>query len=128
MSYFTEQYIHSKNKIEVEMDLSKSAKKSDLKNKAGVDTSDYAKKVDWASLKSDVDKLDIDKLENATSVLTHLESKIDKLGIGKFETTPVDVSKLSDVVTSKKMMLLKRLNIINWLKESATLRLLIPKN
>ena len=103
-------------------------KKSDLKNKAGVDTSDYAKKVDWASLKSDVDKLDIDKLENATSVLTHLESKIDKLGIGKFETTPVDVSKLSDVVTSKKMMLLKRLNIINWLKESATLRLLIPKN
>ena len=46
MSYFTEQYMHSKNKIEVEMDLSNSAKKSDLKNKAGVDTSDYAKKVD----------------------------------------------------------------------------------
>ena len=78
-------------------------------------------------MKSDVDKLDIDKLENVTSVLTHFESKIDKLGIGKFETTPVDVSKLSHVVTSKKMML-KRLNIINWLKESATLRLLILKN
>ena len=127
MSYFTEQYIHSKNKIEAEIDLSNYATKSDLKNKVGVDTSDFAKKVDWANLKSDVDKLDIDKLENVTSVLTHFESKIDKLGIAKFETTPVDVSKLSHVVTSKKMML-KRLNIINWLKESATLRLLILKN
>ena len=31
------------------------AVKSDLKNAAGVDTSDFSKKVDLASLKSDVD-------------------------------------------------------------------------
>ena len=38
------------------------ATKADLKNATGVDTSTFAKKVDLANLKSDVDKLDIDKL------------------------------------------------------------------
>ena len=40
------------------------ATKADLKNGTGVDTSDVAKKTDLADLKSDVDKLDIDKLKN----------------------------------------------------------------
>ena len=44
MSYFPP-YIHSKNKIEVELDLSNYATKSDLKNAAGVDTSRFAKKM-----------------------------------------------------------------------------------
>ena len=38
------------------------ATKADLKNATGVDTSTFAKKVGLANLKSDVDKLDIDKL------------------------------------------------------------------
>ena len=37
MSYFPETHIHSKNKTEVELDLSNYAKKSDLKNATGVD-------------------------------------------------------------------------------------------
>ena len=37
--------------------------KRDLKNTAGVDTSDFAKKTDLTYLKSNVDKLDIDKLK-----------------------------------------------------------------
>ena len=40
------------------------ATKTDLKNAAGVDTSKSAKKIDLANSKSDVDKLDIDKLKN----------------------------------------------------------------
>ena len=43
--------------------------------------------------------------------LSSLESKVDKLDIGKLETTPVDLSKLSNLV-KKDMMLLKRLNIM----------------
>ena len=39
------------------------ATKTDLKNKAGVDTSKFFKKVNLAHLKSDVDKMDIDKLK-----------------------------------------------------------------
>ena len=42
--------------------------------------------------------MDIDKLKNVPSGLSSLKSKIDKLNIGKLETTPVDLSKLSNVV------------------------------
>ena len=45
------------------LDLSNYATKVDLKNATGVDTSKFAKKVDLANLKSDIDKLDIDKLK-----------------------------------------------------------------
>ena len=60
MSYFLP-YRNSKNKIEVELDLFNYATKSDLKNATGVDTSELAKKTDLVNLKSDIDKLDIDK-------------------------------------------------------------------
>ena len=53
-----------------------------------VDTSSFALKTNLASLKTEVDKLDIDKLA----------------------PVPTDLSKLSDAV---KMMLLKKLFMIN---------------
>ena len=55
---------YSGGKVKVELDLSNYATKSDLKNATGVDTSKFAKKVDLANLKSDADKLDIDKQKN----------------------------------------------------------------
>ena len=45
-----------------------------------------------------------------TNVAT-LKTEVDKLDIDKLVPVLVDLSKLSDVV---KMMLLKRLNMINW--------------
>ena len=51
--------------MKVEIDLSNYATKVDLKNATGADTSKFAKMLDLASLKSDVDKLGIDKLEKA---------------------------------------------------------------
>ena len=42
--------------------------------------------------------------------LASLKSETDELDIGKLETTPVDLNKLSDVV---KVKLLKKLNIMN---------------
>ena len=48
---------------------------ADLKNAAGVDSSKFAKKVDLANLNSDVDRLDIDKLENIPSNLSNLKNK-----------------------------------------------------
>ena len=74
------------------------ATKPDLKNGTGADTSDFAKATDLANLKSDVNKLDIDKSKNAPSNISNLKSKVDKLDTGKIETTPVDLSKLSNVV------------------------------
>ena len=49
--------------LKVELDLCSYATKTDLKNETRVDTSDFAKKTDLANLKSDIDKLDIDKLK-----------------------------------------------------------------
>ena len=62
----------------------------------------------------EVDKLDIDKLQNLASGLSSLKYQIDKLDIGKLKITPIDLTKLSDVV---KLMLLKRLYMVNWLKK-----------
>ena len=67
-----------------------------------------AEKVDLASLKSNVDKLDIDKLKTVPRNLSNLKRKVDKLDNDKLVPAPVDLSKLSDVV---KIMLLKRMYI-----------------
>ena len=78
--------------MKIELDLSNYGTKSDLRNAAGVDTSKFAKKVDLASLKSNVDKLDIDKLKNVQSSLNNLKSKVDKLDIDKLVPFPVDLN------------------------------------
>ena len=62
--------------INVKVDLSNYATKADIKNISHVDTSSFALKTNLASLKTEVDKLHIDKLV----------------------PVPVDLSKLSDVV------------------------------
>ena len=86
----------SRGRVKVELDLSNYTTKADLKNAAGVDASKFAKKVDLASLKSSVDKLDIDKLKKVATNLNNLESKVDKLDLDKLVPVPVDLSKLSD--------------------------------
>ena len=67
---------NSGNKVKVDLDLSNYATKSDFKNITGADTLQIAKKDDLANVKSEVANLDI----------------------GKLETTPTDLSKLSNVV------------------------------
>ena len=51
-------------KAKAEWGLFNYATKADLKNEKGVDTSEFAKKIDLAGLTFNVDKLDIDKLKN----------------------------------------------------------------
>ena len=50
------------------------------------------------SLKSNIDKLDIDKLKNLPSNLSNLKSKVDRLDFDKVVLAPVDLIKLSDEV------------------------------
>ena len=85
--YFPKPFRSFRRNINVKVDLSNYATKADIKNISHVDTSSFALKTNLANLKTEVDKLDIDKLVSV----------------------PVDLSKLSDVV---KMMLLKRLIIM----------------
>ena len=74
--YFPKPYRSFGGNINVKVDLSNYATKTDLKNVTHVDTSRFALKTNLANLKTEVDKLDIDKLP----------------------PVPVDLSKLSDVV------------------------------
>ena len=70
----------------------------DINVKMDLSTYAIAKKVDLASLKSGVDKLDIGKLKNVSTDLSNLKSKVDKLDIDKLAPVLVDLSKLSNVV------------------------------
>ena len=60
--YFPKSFRSFGGNINVKVDLSNYAMKTDLKNVTHVDTSSLALKTNLASLKTEVDKLDIDKL------------------------------------------------------------------
>ena len=60
--YFPKPYEPFGGDINVKVDLSNYATKTDIKNISHVDTSSFALKSNLASLKTEVDKLDIDKL------------------------------------------------------------------
>ena len=74
--YFPNSFRSFGRNIKVKADLSNYATKPDLKNVTHVDTSSFALKTNLSNSKTEVDKLDIDKLV----------------------PVPVDLSKLSDVV------------------------------
>ena len=79
MSAYYPPYRSSSNNIkveQVELDLANYATKTDLKNITHVDLSSFASKTNLAALKTEVDKIDVDKLK----------------------TTPTDLAKLSNVV------------------------------
>ena len=84
-------------RVKVELDLSNYATKADLKNTTAADTSKSAKKIDLASLRSNVNKLYIGKLKNVPNNLRNLKSKIDKLDVDELVPAPLDVEK-NDVV------------------------------
>ena len=74
--YFPKPFTSFGRNINVKVDLSNYATKADIKNISHVDTSNFAFKTSLANLKTEVDKLDTDKLA----------------------PVPVDLSKISDVV------------------------------
>ena len=86
--YFPKPYEPFGEDINVKIDLSNYATKDDIKNITHVDTSSFALKTNVANLKTNVDKLDINKLKSV----------------------PTNLSKLSNVV---KNDVVKRLIIIN---------------
>ena len=53
------------------------------------------KKTNLADLKSDIDKLDIDKSKNKPTNFSNLKSNVHTLDVDKLVPTPVDLNKLS---------------------------------
>ena len=60
--YFPKPFRSFGGNIKVKVDLSNYATKADIKNITRVDTSNFALKTSLANLKTEIDKLDIDKL------------------------------------------------------------------
>ena len=52
----------------------------------------------FVALKTEVDKLDINKLGNVPTSLNNLKTKVDDSDVGTLKTVSVDFKKLSDVV------------------------------
>ena len=69
--------------VKVELDWSNSLTKPDFKNSTVADTSKFTKKVDLASLRLGVDKLDIEKLEKVSTGLNTFKTIVDKLDVKK---------------------------------------------
>ena len=78
MSYYPA-YKSSSNNVKVELDLTNYATKTDLKNITHVDLSSFASKTNLAALKTEVDKIDTDKLKTApTDLKNAIENDVVK--------------------------------------------------
>ena len=77
MSQHFPPYNNYSNNIKVELDLSNYATKDDVKNITHVDVSSFASKTNLAALKSEVDKIDADKLKTAPTDLAKLTNAIE---------------------------------------------------
>ena len=75
MSYYPP-YKSSSNNIKVELDLTNYATKTDLKNITHADVSNFASKTNLAALKTEVDKIDVDKLKTTSIDLTKLSNVV----------------------------------------------------
>ena len=64
IQYFPKPYEPFSGDINVKVNLTDYAAKSDLKNATGIDISKVAAEPDLVSLKAEVDKLDIDQLKS----------------------------------------------------------------
>ena len=77
MSTYYPPYKSSSNNIKVELDLANYATKDDVKNITHVDVSNFASKTNLAVLKTEVDKIDIDKLKTAPTDLAKLTNAVE---------------------------------------------------
>ena len=75
MSYYPPYKSSCKN-IKVELDLTNYATKNDLINITHVDVSSFASKTNLAALKTEVDKIDVDKLKTAPVDLAKLTNAV----------------------------------------------------
>ena len=65
------------NNIKVALDLTNYATKTDLNHITHADTSSFASKTSLAALKTEVDKIDVDKLKPAPTDLAKLTNAVE---------------------------------------------------
>ena len=106
MSQYFPPYGSSGKDIKIELDLSNYTTKKDLKGITHVDTSSFASKTNLANLKTEVDKIDTDKLKTVPDDLAKWSNvvKNDVLKKTEYNTlkTKVDAIDTSNYVSRTK--------------------------
>ena len=125
MSNYFPPYNNSNENIKVELDLSNYAMKKDIKDVTHIDISGFASKTNLAALKTEVDKIDTDKLKTVPDDLAKLsnvvkndvvkktdyntlKSKVDGIDVSMFEglnTKPMEKLFMIKLMQSKKRFL-----------------------
>ena len=85
MSQYFPPYRSFGSNIKVELDLTSYATKADLKNLTHVDVISFASKTNLASLKSEVDEIDIAKLTRVPDDLAKLRNVVENDVVKKTE-------------------------------------------
>ena len=96
--YFPNPSNHEEN-IKVKINLINYATKEDIKNITHVNTSNFAIKTNLSSLKTEVDKLDIDKLVPIPNDLSKLSNVVKNEVVEKTEYNKL-VTKVNNIDTS----------------------------
>ena len=99
MSQYFPPYENSSKIIKVELDLSNYATKDDLKDITHVDTSSFASKTNLAALKTEIDKIDTDKLKTIPNDLAKLSNVVKNEVVKKTEYNKV-VTKVNGIDTT----------------------------
>ena len=115
-----------KENINVKVDLYNYATKTDLKNATHVDTSDFPLKKKLANLKTEVDKLDIDKLVPVPVNLSKL-SDLLKNDVVKKDVYDKLVAKANNIDTSDFVLKLSMIKINQNQKRKFLMQLILSK-
>ena len=81
MSTYYPPYKSSGQNVKVELDLANYATKTDLKNITHVDVTSYASKTNLSALKTEIDKIDVDKLKTVPDDLAKLSNVKNKSSV-----------------------------------------------
>ena len=104
--YFPKPYRNFGGNIALKVDLSNYATKADLKNVTGVDTSELAAKSDLASLKAEIDKIDVYKLKTVPIDLSKLSNVVNNDAVNKAVYGKL-VTKANNIITSRFVLEIK---------------------
>ena len=115
MSTYYPPYKNSSNDIKVKLDLTNYATKDDIKNIMHVDVSSFASKTNLAALKTEVDKIDVDKLKTTSTDLAKL-SNVVKNDVVKKTDYNAKVTSIESQIASVTKNTTDNLNDITKLK------------
>ena len=99
MSQYFPSPSNHKQSIKVEIDLTNYATKKDINDITHADTSNFALKINLSSLKTEVDKLNIDKLATVPVDLSKLSNAVENDVVKKVDYNKL-VTKVNDIDTS----------------------------